>query len=174
MQVRTPSLLLLALVVSATGCGSRSGASADRRAEVAARGARVMPFDLTKTQHRFKDLPDGGLQTVTANDPEDTLQVRLVREHLQTEAAKFSRGDFEDPMAIHGHAMPGVAELREGAPRIRVVYALIPAGATLRYATDDAALVAALHRWFDAQRMDHGGGAEHGRGAEHGEGAEGQ
>ena len=115
-----------------------------------------MPFDLAKTRHVFEDSADGGLQMVTANDPADTLQMRLVREHLQLEAARFSRGEFADPMAIHGHAMPGIAELRLGASRIRVTYAAIPAGATLRYATDDPALIAALHRWFAAQRRDHG------------------
>ncbi|HEY9384086.1 MAG TPA: hypothetical protein VIP80_11300 [Gemmatimonadales bacterium] len=139
-------------------CSSQPQASAARRAEVAARGAEVMPFDLARTKHGFESLPDGGLQTVTANDAADTLQIRLVREHLQQEAAKFSRGEFADPMAIHGHAMPGLAELRQGAASIRIVFAAIPAGATIRYATDDPALVAALHRWFEAQRMDHGVG----------------
>jgi hypothetical protein len=144
------------LLLGAMACTSQPQASPARRAEVATRGAEVMPFDLSKTRHVFQDLPDGGLQTVTANDPADTLQVRLVREHLQGEAVRFSRGDFTDPMAIHGHAMPGIAELREGAGNIRVAYSAIPAGATIRYAADDPGLVAALHRWFEAQRMDHG------------------
>lgn len=148
--------MLSSFLLGVVACTSQPQASPARRAEVAARGAEVMPFDLGKTRHRFESLADGGLQTVTANDPSDSLQVRLVREHLQQEAAKFSRGEFADPMAIHGHAMPGVAELRLSAGKIRVAYATIPAGATIRYATDDPALVAALHRWFEAQRMDHG------------------
>ena len=117
-----------------------------------------MPFDLAKTRHRFESLADGGLQTVLASQPEDTLQVRLIREHLTAEGLRFSRGDFEDPMAIHGHAMPGVAELRAGAGRVQVTFAAIPGGATLRYRSGEPALVAALHRWFEAQRMDHGTG----------------
>jgi hypothetical protein len=149
-----------ALALGAAACSSQPQASPARRAAVAARGAEVMPFDLAKTRHGFADLPDGGLQTVTAMDPADTLQARLVREHLQLEAAKFLRGEFADPMAIHGHAMPGVAELRQSAGKIRVAFAAIPAGATIRYTTGDPALVAALHRWFAAQRADHGGGAE--------------
>jgi hypothetical protein len=95
---------------------------------------------------------------VTALSADDTIQVRLIREHLQTEGDRFSRGDFDDPMAIHGHAMPGLAELRAGASRIVVEYTPIEAGAQLRYQTADSALVVALHRWFEAQRMDHGAG----------------
>lgn len=147
---------IAALALSAAACTSQPRASTARRAEVATRSAQIMPFDLTRTRHVFEDLPDGGLQTVTADDPADTLQVRLVREHLQAEVGKFSRGDFADPMAIHGHAMPGLAELRQGAARIRLAYQPIAAGATLRYGTSDSALVAALHRWFAAQRRDHG------------------
>jgi len=147
---------IAAVLVVGAACTSQPQASPARRAEVAARGAEVMPFDLSRTKHVFEDLPDGGLQTVTANDPADTLQLRLVREHLQEEAAKFSRGDFADPMAIHGHAMPGVAELRQGFRQVRVQFDAIAGGATLRYTTSDPDLLAALHRWFAAQRTDHG------------------
>ncbi len=147
----------LALTIGlALACAGRPDPSAARRAEVAERGKTVMPFDLARTRHRFESLPDGGLQTVTANDPGDTTQVRLVREHLQAEAARFSRGDFSDPRAIHGHGMPGVAELSAGAGGVRIVYRAVDAGGEIRYSSADSSLVAALHRWFEAQRMDHG------------------
>jgi hypothetical protein len=115
-----------------------------------------MPFDLARTTHEFESLPDGGLQTVTAKDPGDTLQIRLIREHLRSESERFPRGDFADPMAIHGHDMPGIAELRAGAGKFEVLYQDVPGGATIRYRAGDSSLVAALHRWFEAQRMDHG------------------
>ena len=150
-MVRGLALLLLGL---APACQTK--ASPERRAEVAEKGARVMPFDLAKTTHVFESLPDGGLQTVTARDPADTLQIRLIREHLRSESERFPRGDFEDPMAIHGHNMPGIAELRAGAGRFAVGYAEVPSGATIRYRATEAALIEALHRWFEAQRMDHG------------------
>src|SRR6266540_131129 len=85
-----------------------------------ARAAQVMPFDLTKTHHVFEKLPDGGVQTVSVKDPADTVQIRLVQGHLRDEAARFARGDFADPMALHGHAMPGLGELKAGAARIDV------------------------------------------------------
>lgn len=115
-----------------------------------------MPFDLSKTRHTFQDRPDGGLQTVTANDPNDTVQVSLIRQHLQEEASRFARGDFEDPMAIHGKTMPGIDTLRSGSARISVSYREIPGGAAIGYYTNEDALIKALHRWFAAQRMDHG------------------
>ena len=37
-----------------------------RQGEVAARGAKVMPFDLEQTTHVFQKLDDGGLQKVLA------------------------------------------------------------------------------------------------------------
>nr|BFE78375.1 hypothetical protein GCM10020093_009760 [Planobispora longispora] len=51
------------------------------------------------------------MQTVTADDPADASQVRLIREHLTEEAARFGRGDFGDPASIHGERMPGLREL---------------------------------------------------------------
>jgi hypothetical protein len=146
----------LTMLVLVAACAGKREASPERRAEVAQRGAQVMPFDLTKTHHVFEDTEDGGVQTVTANEVTDTLQVRLIREHLTLEASRFAHGGFDDPMAIHGMTMPGLAELKSGASRISVAYSELPAGAVIRYKASDPALVAALHRWFDAQRMDHG------------------
>lgn len=132
-------------------------ALADRRAEVTAKGRTVMPFDLDRTTHTFRDLPDGGLQTVTANDPTDRHQTGLIQAHLRQEAAAFTRGDFADPAAVHGRDMPGLAELRAGAGRVTVSYRPLPDGAELRYGTTDPTLVAGIHSWFQAQSMDHGG-----------------
>ena len=130
-----------------------------RQQEVAARGAEVMPFDLDRTTHRFEAQPWGGVQTVVADEP-DAEQVALVRAHLREEAGRFSRGDFDDPMAIHGMEMPGLTELRTGADRFEIGYADVPTGARLTYRTAEPELVRALHAWFDAQVSDHGSHAE--------------
>ena len=79
---------------------------AARRAEVAHKGATVMPFDLAKTRHVFGKGVTGGVQTVTANHAGDTDQVALIRSHLQAERGKFARGDFGDPASIHGEGCP--------------------------------------------------------------------
>ncbi|NOT07627.1 MAG: aspartate carbamoyltransferase [Gemmatimonadales bacterium] len=152
MRIRT---VFIAAILS-TACTDPKQSTPERQAEVAERGAAVMPFDLDKTKHHFEALHDGGLQTVTANDPADTAQIALIQGHLKKEAANFSRGMFDDPAAIHGHDMPGLAELKAGASKIRVEYDPENDGGRIRYTTTEPALVDALHRWFDAQRMDHG------------------
>jgi len=152
---------ILIAAAALAGCGGGSETpGADRQAEVAARGAEVMPFDLSKTKHVFAKDSSGGIQTVTANDPADTLNIRLIREHLMVEAAKFGRGEFDDPAAIHGAAMPGLAELRASEGKLAVLYAEVPSGARITFITSEPALRAALHRWFDAQVSDHGEHAE--------------
>lgn len=149
-------------VLVVAGCGGASdkpqppAAGADRQAEVAERGAAVMPFDLERTTHRFAKTSTGGVQTVVADDPGDATQIGLIRQHLRHEAEQFRQGRFTDPARIHGQDMPGLAALRTSAGRIDVVYADTPDGARITYTTDNAELVAALHAWFDAQVSDHG------------------
>jgi hypothetical protein len=144
------------------GRGDDPAGPTGRQAEVAERGAEVMPFDLDRTTHVFTARPGGGVQVVTADDPDDAEQVRLVRAHLGEEAGAFAGGDFGDPASIHGADMPGLAALQAGADRIAVSYQDVPAGGQLTYTTSDPALVEALHAWFDAQVSDHGSHAEHG------------
>ncbi|MGH9213702.1 MAG: aspartate carbamoyltransferase [Acidimicrobiales bacterium] len=166
-QVPTLALAAAALVgVGACGGDGSGGDGAtsddrrDRQAEVAERGADVMPFDLDATTHRFEPTDDGLVQTVVADDPGDSEQVALVRQHLADEAERFRQGDYADPAAIHGNDMPGLGELEAGADAIRVDLADAAAGARLTFTAEDVALVDALHRWADAQTMDHGAHAE--------------
>ncbi|MCX5328694.1 MULTISPECIES: aspartate carbamoyltransferase [unclassified Streptomyces] len=133
-----------------------------RQEAVAERGRTVMPFDLEETTHHFTPTETGGVQDVVADQPDDARQVDLIRTHLQQEAKAFGRGDFGDPAQIHGDSMPGLRELQEGYERVEVRYREQPDGATLTYATDEPALVDALHDWFEAQLSDHGGHAETG------------
>lgn len=147
----------------AAACGGADGdddALAERQQEVAERGEHVMPFDLDATTHRFEPVGDGLVQTVSADDPTDAEQVELVRTHLDHEAARFAAGDYGDPAAIHGDDMPGLAELERGAEDIRVTYEPTRAGGRITFATGDAGLVDALHRWAGAQTSDHGAHAE--------------
>ncbi|WP_433796217.1 hypothetical protein [Actinoplanes sp. CA-252034] len=131
-------------------------ATASRQAEIAARGASVMPFDLERTTHRFTRNDTGGVQTVVADDPHDATQVTLIRAHLAAEAERFRRGDFTDPAAIHGSRMPGLQQLRDHDGRITIDYAPTTDGGRVTYTTGDTALREALHHWFDAQVSDHG------------------
>jgi hypothetical protein len=158
---RRPTIRAGAIVVAVVGavaiaaCGG-DGGTGDRQAEVAERGQEVMPFDLDATTHTFTDTDTGGVQSVTADDPDDDRQIELIRGHLRKEKERFSRGDFDDPAAIHGEDMPGVAELADGYDRITVTYVERPDGAALVYTTNDPELVEAVHAWFERQVMDHG------------------
>jgi hypothetical protein len=160
--VAVPALVMVAATAYLLTGRDEHQAPAARQAEIAARGRQVMPFDLERTTHRFTRSATGGVQAVTSDDPADTGQVRLVREHLAKEAARFGRGDYGDPASIHGDRMPGLRDLEQGHDRIGVDYAELPAGATITYTTADPSLVKALHAWFDAQVTDHGRHAEHG------------
>lgn len=156
------AVLVAAVAVVAVGCSGADDSLAERQAEVAERGAQVMPFDLDATTHTFTNTSDGGLQVVVADDPVDADQIALIRGHLAEERDNFARGDFDDPAAIHGRDMDGVAELRAGYSDITVEYAERPDGAQLTYTSDDPELVDAIHAWFDRQVMDHGAHAEAG------------
>jgi hypothetical protein len=138
-------------------------AGTKRHEEVLRRGAQVMPFSLKQTLHIFIKTKTGGLQQVVVKDPSDTPQIKLIREHLSKISKDFARGNFSDPAKIHGHDMPGLAELEKAPPgRLRIEYKEIPKGAQIDYSTDSPKLIEALHRWFDAQLADHAGYASPG------------
>jgi len=127
-----------------------------RQGEVAARGAKVMPFDLEQTTHVFEKLDDGGLQKVVVKDAANKKQIVLIQSHLKEESERFRKGDFSDPAKIHGEDMPGLAQLKAGAAKIDIRYTSLPDGAQIRYTAKDSKLVTALHQWFSAQVSDHG------------------
>lgn len=130
-------------------------AQSERAQHVHEMGANVMPFALEKTTHVFEMTDSGGIQDVVANEPADTATIRLIRQHLRDETELFRRGDFRDPMSLHGEDMPGVQELTAGSDRVRVEYQELPDGARITFTTDDPALLTAVHRWFGAQLSDH-------------------
>ena len=152
--------MIAVVVLAVIWIGARDDDDDGRLAEVAARGAQVMPFDLERTTHRFQPRADGGVQTVVADDMDDSHQVDLIRRHLTEEASRFRAGDFGDPASIHGEEMPGLAELTVGVDQIDVGYEQVAAGARIWYRTDDPVLVEAIHAWFEAQLTDHGTHAE--------------
>jgi len=132
-------------------------ANQQRYADVSQRGQDVMPFNLAATTHMFTKAAEGGVQLVVAKKSSDTAQIKLVRQHLQEIREQFLKGDFSGPSHIHGQNMPGLAELKAAKPgQIEIAFKAVKGGAKLTYKTSDIALVAALHKWFDAQLSDHG------------------
>lgn len=160
--------LSIALTASTGMASTARAADLPRQAEVAKRGADVMPFSLHATTHIFTKTDQGGTQRVVAKEASDALQTRLVRQHLHDIQRQFRKGDFSGPAHIHGDDMPGLAELKVATPgAISVAYADVKGGAELTYRTSDAQLVDALHRWFDAQLSDHGADAMQGHEHQH-------
>ena len=167
----TPRLRMAVLCGLAMFLNSRvaGAAESNRQADVSARGATVMPFELKATTHLFSKTGAGGVQQVIAKAPRNSAQIRLVREHLREIATQFAAGNFSAPARIHGASMPGLLELRKAGPgKIGISYEDLPAGGQIRYSTASAPLVAALHQWFDAQLSDHGADAKAGT-AHHGD-----
>jgi hypothetical protein len=134
------------------------GGTSRRQGEVEVRGATVMPFDQAQTTHRFTTTAWGGTETVHVLPGAARDQVGLIRMHLGHEQMLFASGDFSDPMAIHGHSMPGVQALARSAATGALVvdYVTVPGGAELDYRSADPAVVRSVHAWFAAQVRDHG------------------
>ncbi|GAB3435187.1 aspartate carbamoyltransferase [Massilia solisilvae] len=148
---------MVALLLLAAAPVFAQQATPERQAEVARRGAQVMPFELAATTHLFTTTQNGGVQRVVAKDPSDARQTGLVRAHLRDIARQFKDGNFSAPARIHGDAMPGLARLKAAAPgQVQVEYREVDGGAELVYRSDDPQLVTALHEWFGAQLADHG------------------
>lgn len=162
--------IILASLAMAAWMPAQPAAAADaqRQAEVAHRGADVMPFSLQATTHVFTKTASGGVQRVVAKDPNDRQQVELVRQHLKQIRQEFLQGNYSGPAHIHGADMPGLAQLRAAGPgAVRIDYRDVTGGAELRYVSADDALVTALHQWFDAQVDDHGADAMAGHAMHH-------
>jgi hypothetical protein len=159
MKPRT--LFTTLIVMAGLGAAIESfAADAERQAEVAQRGAEVMPFSLKATTHIFTKSDDGGSQQVIAKSLSDSQQTQLIRKHLREIQAQFQRGDFSGPARTHGADMPGLAQLRAAKPgQISITYKDIEGGGELTYRSDDPNLVSSLHAWFDAQLSDHGADA---------------
>ena len=156
----TRYLLRAALLAALVSPVAAQVASPQRQADVATRGADVMPFSLEATTHVFTKTADGGTQRVIAKRSTNARQVELVREHLREIRREFSKGDFSGPSYIHGKDMPGLAALAAAKPgQIAIAYRNVAGGAELLFRTADPRLVAALHEWFDAQLSDHGADA---------------
>jgi hypothetical protein len=148
--------------------GHALAADPQRQAEVAARGAEVMPFQLSATQHVFTKTANGGLQQVIVKNPADAEQIKLIRGHLAEIAAQFQRGDFSGPSQTHGAQMPGLSKLKAAKPgQIVVSYTDMNAGGQIEYSSKDPHLIAAIHEWFDAQLSDHGADAMEGHHMDH-------
>lgn len=160
--------ICIAIALASTMPLSAIAAAIERQAEVAERGKDIMPFNITATTHIFTKTAAGGVQGVVAKNAADTVQIKSVRAHLQSIKQQFLNGDFSGPSHIHGTDMLGLDELRSAKPgQITIGYRDVDGGAELEYRTSAPVMVAALHKWFDAQVADHGADAMTGHQHQH-------
>ena len=152
---------LLARDIHHHPCLMRKDSTLMQRQEmIHSRSHMVMPFDMNKVTHYFIKTNNGGVLRIKAKDPADTLQISLIRQHLHKEGILFSKADFKDPKTLHGMHMPGLKTLSGAKGKFTVNYQQLPDGAKLTFASKDAAVIDALHVWFDAQLRDHGSDAK--------------
>ena len=157
--------LMIALACLALSCAASllaaapetpAAADTQRQREVREKGPKVMPFSLDQTRHTFEKNDMGGVQQVRATNA-DADQVAMIRSHLHSIEKSFSARDFSAPAHIHGADMPGMAEMKAAKPgELAVSYRQLDDGAELDYVSHSPAIIAAIHRWFDAQLADHG------------------
>src|SRR6185503_13561362 len=98
------------------------------------RGATAMGVDQYTSVHHFDDLADGG-RIVLQRDPSDTAGVRTIRDHLQSIATAFSRGDFQIPGFVHDGEVPGAATMAARRGAIQYQYNALPGGGEVRITT---------------------------------------
>jgi len=151
--------LLGSLIALILFFGAMAASAETKQERVHHMSHKVMPFDLAKTSHIFLMTNSGGVERVIVKDANDKEQVALIQKHLEHEAEAFQRGDYSDPVSLHGEDMPGLKELQAEAEQISVRYSALPNGAEITFETADLHLLTAIHRWFGAQLSEHGADA---------------
>lgn len=124
------------------------------------RGHLVMPFNMNKVTHYFIDTKTGGILKIKVKNSIDTIQIKLIREHLKKEYGLFSKADFKDPKTLHGNNMPGLKVLTNSKGKYKVEYKELFDGAQLTFSSKNSRVIKALHTWFAAQLRDHGSDAK--------------
>lgn len=156
--------LLLPLSVLAA-CGERGARVASNHSaardsadsafsQVQSRGHQAMGVDQYTSQHRFGSLPDGGRITLQRN-ADDSAGTAQIRQHMQTIALAFQRGDFALPGFVHDREVPGTAVMAKLRSRITYTTDTLPHGAELRIRSTDPAAVNAIHQFLAFQGQDH-------------------
>jgi hypothetical protein len=150
-----PIVLVVLLCMVLSPETARASDSAQHQAAVERRSEQVMPFDMNRSVHVFRSTASGGVQRVVSLDG-DPGQVALIRAHLKEISSAFGRGDFRNPVHIHGASAPGLPELRQNWRHLHVSYASVRNGATITYESTDPRVVGAVHTFFGMQVRDHG------------------
>lgn len=121
------------------------------------RGRIAMGVDQYTSVHKFDDLANGG-RIELQRDRDDSVGTRVIREHLRSIAAAFTKGDFSTPAFVHMRDVPGTKVMQARRAKIRYATRDLPRGGELRITTTDAAALTAVHAFLAFQRSDHRAG----------------
>jgi hypothetical protein len=121
------------------------------------RGKMAMGVDQYTSQHKFDVTPDGGRIELQRDQP-DSLGVAQIRAHMRLIQHAFQAGDFSTPAFVHMRDMPGTAVMSAKRDVIEYTYSELPLGAEVRISTKDAAALAAIREFMNAQRSEHHAG----------------
>lgn len=121
------------------------------------RGKIAMGVDQYTSVHKFDDLADGG-RIELQRDRDDSTSTRVIREHLRSIAAAFTKGDFSTPAFVHMRDVPGTKVMQGNRAKMRYAVRDLPRGGELRITTTDATALRAVHAFLAFQRSDHRAG----------------
>jgi hypothetical protein len=124
-------------------------------AEMKRAGDVAMGFDQDKATHHFTLTRDGGLISVSADDPADTTTLEEIRTHLAEIAQAFAAGDFGKPTMTHGELPSGAADMQRLATHIQYGYEQTDQGGLVRIATQDPEALSAVHEFLRYQIREH-------------------
>jgi len=119
------------------------------------RGDEAMGFSHETNTHHFLLFKDGGAIRILPNDPNDTDDLKMVRDHLKMITGMFSKGDFHLPMFIHDTTVPGTQMMKKLRTAITYRYEELPNGAQVRMATTDPKALEAIYNFLRFQIKDH-------------------
>lgn len=125
------------------------------------RGKHAMGVDQYTSTHTFDSYPDGG-RIALVRDVDDSAGVAQIRRHLREIERAFEAGDFSTPMLVHAQRVPGTDVMAARHTAITYEVHDIPRGAELHLHTKDPAVVAAIHKFMNFQRMEHHAGGNGG------------
>jgi hypothetical protein len=156
-RTNRPAVLFATLLflASSSGYAQDHGHHGDSSfAAMQDRGATAMGVDQYTSVHHFDDLPDGG-RIVLQRDSSDSAGVRTIRDHLQSIARAFAKGDFRIPGFVHAGEVPGTATMTARRRTIQYNYRALPGGGEVRITTRDTGAIAAVHEFLAFQRAEH-------------------
>ena len=153
-------ILLLASPGSIHGQNQKStdspaGTAASDHDATMHRGEKGMGFSQTTTTHHFLLKADGGVISVSANDPKDSAARDHIRMHLSHIAHAFSTGDFDIPMFVHNQEAAGVPALKRLAKEIHYEFHETGHGGEVTISSKSAEAIDAIHDYLRFQIREH-------------------